>query len=123
MVTPQLWALFIVIAAQAQPKDQPALERLDPPTRVAVIMAILAIVLTGMALVAAAMIGAHWVRRMARHRPRNNAANADALASLQSERLRASLKSVLPEVSSGNFGNSGSTVQIDPAESDTKIDS
>src|SRR5205085_2031038 len=47
----------------------PVLERLDPPRRAAVVMALLALVLVGLLLVLIAMLGGHWVRRLARHRP------------------------------------------------------
>jgi hypothetical protein len=49
------------------------LERLDPPTRARVLMALLALILLGVTLVACAMIGGRWVRRLARHKPRRAA--------------------------------------------------
>ncbi len=49
--------------------DGPVLERLDPPLRAAVVMALLALTLTGLFLVTFAMIGGRWVRRLARQRP------------------------------------------------------
>ena len=107
---------LLVVAPLAQVTDKAVLDRVDPPTRAAIIMAVLGLVITGMALIAAAMIGAHWVRRLARQRPRNSAASGDALAKLQNEHLRASLKDVLPTADTAN------TVQIDPSESDTKVD-
>lgn len=45
------------------------LERLDPPRRAAVVMALLALVLVGLLIVACVMIGARWVRNAARHQP------------------------------------------------------
>ncbi len=52
----------------------PALERMEPAKRVAVIMALLALTLIGIFLVIFIMVGGHWVRRLARHRPRSGAA-------------------------------------------------
>jgi len=119
MVTRNFDLSRFVVAPLAQVTDTPVLDRLDPPKRAAVIMAVLALVLTGMALIAAAMIGAHWVRKLARQRPRNNALSGDALANLQNEHLRASLKELLPKADTADTAN---TVQINPADSDTKVD-
>ena len=45
---------------------EPLIERLDPPRRAAVLMAILGLVILGLTLVACVMIGGRWVRRLAR---------------------------------------------------------
>jgi hypothetical protein len=99
----------------AKQSTEPVLEQLDPPRRAAVLMALLGLVLTGMALVACAMIGAHWVRRMAQHRPAALRAKA-AEAATQNRRLRDALASVLPEAKTDD------TIQLGRAPTDTKLD-
>ncbi len=102
------------IVLLAQQKDPP-LKLLDPAQRVAVIMALLALVLTGLFLVMTVMLGAHWVRRLARQRPSNRSASArDATA--QNERLRDALASVLPEAKTND------TVHLGKSPGDTRID-
>jgi hypothetical protein len=91
------------------------IEKLDPPRRAAVLMALLGLVLLGLAMVACAMIGAHWVRRMARHRPGVSRARA-VEAAAQNQRLREALASVLPEAKTDD------TVQLGKAPTDTKLD-
>jgi hypothetical protein len=49
----------------------PLLQRLDPVTRTKVLMALLGLVLLGITMVACVMIGGRWVRRLAKHSPRN----------------------------------------------------
>jgi hypothetical protein len=92
----------------------PPLERLDPPRRAAVIMALLALVLLGLVLVTCIMIGGHWVRRMARHKPsaRGNAGEAVT----QNQRLRDVLQSVLPEEKTND------TIHQGKSPGETKID-
>jgi hypothetical protein len=91
------------------------LEQLDPPRRAAVLMALLGLVLLGLVLVVCAMIGARWVRRMARHRPGALRAKADEAAA-QNQRLRNALASVLPEAKTDE------TIQLGRAASETKFD-
>jgi hypothetical protein len=91
------------------------LEKLDPPRRAAVLMALLGLVLLGLVLVACAMIGAHWVRRIARHKPGLLRAKAIEAAA-QNGRLRDALAPVLPEVRTND------TIQLGRAPSDTKVD-
>jgi hypothetical protein len=110
VVTAMEWSVLL-----AQQKD-PVIERLDPPRRAAVIMALLALVLTGLFLVMFVMVGAHWVRRLARHKPRNGDDSA-AEAAAANERLRDSLRSVLPEVKTED------TINLGKAPRDTKLDS
>jgi len=107
---------LLIGALAVQPPAQPMLERLDPQRRVAVVMAILALVLIGLMLVGGVMIGAHWVRRMARHRPLQKRSSAVAMSGGENRRLRESLSGVLPEVDTGN------TVQIDTDSAETKVD-
>ncbi|TWT88586.1 hypothetical protein Mal64_20700 [Pseudobythopirellula maris] len=54
-------------------QSQTVLERLDPPTRAAVLMAVIGLVLLGLALVVLTMIGGRWLRRVARDRPATQA--------------------------------------------------
>jgi hypothetical protein len=101
-------------ALLAQQKD-PVLEQLDPPRRAAVIIALLALVLTGLFLVVAVMVGAHWVRRLARHKPGNRSSNIRETA-VQNERLRDALASVLPEAKTSD------TMQLGKSPGETKVD-
>jgi hypothetical protein len=73
------------------------IDRLDPPRRAAVLMAILALVLLGMAIVACVMIGGRWVRKLARdeHGPTTITAN------IENQRLRAALQTILPTGDAG----------------------
>jgi hypothetical protein len=93
----------------------PVLEQLDPPRRAAVLMALLGLVLLGLALVTCAMIGAHWVRRMARHKPGAVRAKA-AAAAVHNARLRDALASVLPDAKTDD------TIQLGRSPRDTKMD-
>jgi hypothetical protein len=93
----------------------PVLERLDPPRRAAVVMALLGLVLTGLVLITCVMLGAHWVRRLARHQPRD-LATSDVRSEVASARLRKSLEAMLPDMKTGD------TVQIDASSKETKVD-
>ena len=101
----------------AQQSAEPVLERLDPPRRAAVVMALLGLVLTGLLLVTIVMVGAHWVRRMARHKPGQQRASVDAEAVRKNRQLRESLQSILPEVKSED------TILMDGSAKETKVDS
>jgi hypothetical protein len=116
MVTHGFFQQLLADAIAAQQPARPMLERLDPPHRAMVIMAILGLVLTGLMLVAGAMIGARWVRRMARQKPHSNPSSARSSIGLDSRLLRESLQGVLPNV------EPGSTVEIDAASHETRID-
>ena len=52
-----------LVAATAGDEAAP-LERLDPPTRMVVVMALLGLVLLGLLLIVMVMVGARWVRRI-----------------------------------------------------------
>jgi hypothetical protein len=99
----------------AEHSTDAVIERLDPPRRAAVLMTLLGLVLLGLVLVACAMIGAHWVRGMARYKPGATRAKAAAEAS-HNRQLREALASVLPE------GRTEDTVHLGRAPSDTKVD-
>jgi hypothetical protein len=101
----------------AQQAAEPVLERLDPPRRAAVIMALLGLVLTGLLLVTIAMLGAHWVRRLARHKPGPPRSSMDGGAARANRQLRESLRSILPDIKTGD------TIQMDGSTKETKVDS
>ena len=99
----------LVFAAHA---NDPILERLDPPRRAAVVMALLGLTLIGLFLIVFVMVGGHWVRRLARHRP-----GRQAVRSLPTDaQLREALEMLVPDVKSSD------TVLIDRPSRDTKVD-
>jgi hypothetical protein len=101
-----LWAAV----AETRPAE-PLIERLDPPHRAVVIMALLAIAIVGLFLVTFAMVGGHWVRKLARskHGP------SDQNTNIENERLRSALHPILPT------GTTGETTVTKPAGNDTVI--
>jgi hypothetical protein len=103
-----------IVLVAAEDAGEPVLERLDPPRRAAVVMALLALTLVGLFLVILTMVGGHWVRRLARHRPARGLYSLDAGVPDDSQ-LRQALESVLPEVKTDD------TVQFTRAPSDTKV--
>jgi hypothetical protein len=115
MVSADLRSWLEAGALFASQASKPVLERLDPPRRAAVVMALLALVLTGLFLVACIMLGGHWVRRLARHKPGSRAANSSHSAGNRG--LRDSLHAILPEAKSDD------TVQLESPSNDTKVDS
>jgi hypothetical protein len=106
-------ARFAFFAAQ-QAAD-PVLEQLDPPRRAAVVMALLALVLTGLLLVTCVMLGAHWVRRLARHRPAADT-NGTSADTARNRRLRESLAPILPPAPTND------TIHGDLSSGETKIE-
>jgi predicted PurR-regulated permease PerM len=90
---------FLLAAAllAAGESTEPLINRLDPPRRAAVLMAILALVITGIAMVACVMIGARWVRRLARHQH----GRTKHTTHIENQRLRDNLRPILPEGQSG----------------------
>ena len=93
----------------AQQSTERVLEQLDPPRRAAVVMALLALVLVGLLLVTIAMLGGHWVRRLARYKPGHWRAASDAEAARKHRELRESLRSVLPEAPTDDTIFTGAT--------------
>jgi hypothetical protein len=89
------------------------IEQLDPPRRAAVIMALLGLTLVGLFLIAFVMVGGHWVRRLARQRPRHrrHAQNAEREAA-----LRDAPQDIPPEASSSD------TVLLDTSSKNTKVE-
>ena len=71
---------------------EPLLERLDPPKRAAMLMAMLALVLVGLALVTCIMIGGRWVRRIARQRH----GQTTHTSHVENLRVRSALEPILP---------------------------
>ncbi len=116
MVTCAGIAAVVTNLLLAQQPAENVMEQLDPPRRAAVVMALLALVLTGLLLVTIVMLGANWVRRMARHKPGEllPGGNTDAVA--KNRPLRESLRPILPEAKSGD------TVQMNVSSNETKID-
>jgi hypothetical protein len=104
------WTSLLVAAAPSGP----VLEQLDPPRRAAVIMALLALVLTGLLLVTIAMLGGHWVRRLARHKPAS--AHTSSRGAAANQRLRDALETILPTAKTSD------TIHIDASTKDTKVD-
>lgn len=104
------WALV------AQQAVEPVLERLDPQRRIAVIMAIIWIVVIGLILVTCTMLGARWVRRLARHTPRPSRLDSATQAAADNSGLRSALEGMLPPV------DPNETIHIDRKRSDTKHD-
>lgn len=99
----------------AQKEVDPVLQRIDPPRRAAVIMALLALTLIGLFLIIFIMVGGHWVRRLARHRPGRRGKRGREI-SAEDAQLRASLESILPEAKTDD------TVQFGRSSPDTKIE-
>jgi hypothetical protein len=114
MVTGVVFEASRIVQLAADDAAAPVLERLDPPRRAAVVMALLALTLVGLFLVILTMVGGHWVRRLARHRPVRGLSSLDAGVSDDSQ-LRQALESVLPEAKTDD------TVQFTRAPSDTKV--
>lgn len=114
MVTSDLVVRLLALALAVEESADMPLERLDPPRRAAVLMAILALVLTGIALVACVMIGGRWVRRMARdtHGPTTNTMH------IENKRLREALEPILP----GDDSPPGETVVAKRKSDETVAD-
>jgi hypothetical protein len=89
-------------------------ERLDPPRRAAVVMALLGLTLVGLFLITFAMVGGHWVRKLARHRPGRRQPGKDGV---KEGGLREALRKFLPETKSSD------TVMLDSSSKETKIES
>jgi hypothetical protein len=107
------WCAEVVLAIET---TAPVLERLDPPRRAAVVMALLGLVLTGLVLITCVMLGAHWVRRLARHKPNDHLPSGDTKGAAERDRLRSSLEAILPDAKTSD------TVQIDTSTKETKVD-
>jgi hypothetical protein len=113
VIASNIFGLSGNILFAAQHAGDAVLERLDPPRRAAVVMALLGLTLIGMFLITFVMVGGHWVRRLARHRPGRRRFVTKAAAEGE---LREALQQILPE------GNSSDTVLLDTSSKDTKIE-
>ena len=102
---------FLVLAQEAV---KPVLERIDPPRRAALIMALLGLTLVGLFLVVLAMVGGHWARRLARQRP-SSTRRGDTTFSAD-DPLRQSLASILPEAKTDD------TIQYGKSFPDSKVE-
>jgi hypothetical protein len=96
-----------------QEAGEAVLERLDPPRRAAVVMALLGLTLVGLFLITFIMVGGHWVRRLARHRPGKRQFVTKVATEAE---FREALDGILPE------RNSNDTILLDTASKDTKVD-
>ena len=91
----------------------PVLEQLDPPRRAAVVMALLGLTLVGLFLITSVLVGGHWVRRMARHRP---AGARSVVRPATIGDLQESLQAIPADAKNGD------TVMLDRPSRDTKVD-
>jgi hypothetical protein len=98
----------------AEHSAEPVLEQLDGPRRAAVIMALLGLTLVGLFLITFVMVGGHWVRKLARHRPGRRRFSTGEMAE---NRLHEALQNILPEMKSND------TVLLDSSSKDTKVES
>jgi hypothetical protein len=98
----------------AEKEVGPALERMKPEQRAAVVMALLALTLIGLFLIVFAMVGGHWVRRLARHRPGSGGRRRREPTG-NNARLRESLQPIVPEAKSDD------TIQLKTSSKDTKV--
>ena len=101
-----------MLAAVHHPGDA-VLEKLDPPVRAAVLMALLALTLVGLFLITFIMVGGHWVRRLARHRPAPRQFGKSAAT-----------ESGLPDVVDSALldRKSSDTLLLDTSSKDTKVE-
>jgi hypothetical protein len=104
------WLACTLLAVEES--GEALIERLDPPRRAAVLMAILGLVILGLTLVACVMIGGRWVRRLARQRH----GRTTLTANIENQRLRTTLGAILPA------GDAGETVIAQRKSDDTTAD-
>ena len=109
-----LFGVGVAVLLAAQQAGDAVFERLDPPRRAAVVMALLGLTLVGLFLITFVMVGGHWVRKLARHRPGRRRLRPSAVAG---SRLREALQNILPE------SKSSDTVLLDSSSKDTKVES
>jgi hypothetical protein len=63
------WAVPLELPFLLAAEEEPLLDKLDPVLRTKVLMALLGLILLGLALVLLVMMGGRYVRRLARQRP------------------------------------------------------
>jgi hypothetical protein len=108
-----LFDVGVALLFAAQQAGDAVIERLDPPRRAAVVMALLGLTLIGLFLITLAMVGGHWVRKLARHRPGQRQFGVHATIE---SRLREALHNILPGFKSSD------TVLMDSSSKDTKVE-
>lgn len=101
-----------LVALVTEEAAEPLIERLDPPRRAIVLMALLGLVLTGVVLVACVMIGGRWVRRLSGRGVRRT----DVSKGPSDQQWRSVLRDVLPEE------KTDATVSIDKPTDETRVD-
>src|SRR4051812_41248392 len=101
-------------ALMAATSVEPVLEQLDKPRRAAVVMALLGLTLVGLFLITFVMVGGHWVRKLARHRPGQRRIEKNVMSESP---LHEALQNILPDLKSTD------TVMLDTSSKDTKIES
>ncbi len=109
-----LFGVVETVLLAAQQAGDAVFERLDPPRRAAVVMALLGLTLIGLFLMTFVMVGGHWVRRLARHRPGQQRVGKNAVTE---GRVRDALQQILPEIKSSD------TMLLDSSSKDTKVES
>lgn len=107
LISCEATALVIGLAQAATP----LIQKLDPTRRAAVLMALLGIVIVGLFIVALALLGGNWARRLARHSPTRR---QTALRGFTKPIARA------PEVTDPS--SSSDTIRIERDKSQTKTD-
>jgi len=98
----------------AEKAVEPVLERLDPPRRAAVVMALLALTLIGLFAIVFVMVGGHWVRKLARQRP-GKARKTGVQQAAEDRQLRQSLETFLPEAKTDD------TIHLGKSPKDTQV--
>jgi hypothetical protein len=116
MVTSSAWLSVQGHYLAAAQSAQPILERLDPPRRAAVILAIIFLIVTCLLLVVCTMLGARWVRRIARQPLRPPRIEREPHSPAANRNLRALLDGALPNAASSE------TILTDRKTGDTKPD-
>lgn len=114
VIGPAIERLIFDLLGAANPAI-PLIERLDPYRKVAVIMALLALIVIGVFLVAATMLGGNWARRLARQRPGACSKVLSKDHGVYVHHSRAKLEGVPPEIDTKN------TVNIDRTTDETKV--
>lgn len=110
---------FVLAAAlDSAEAAEPLIERLDPPRRAAVLMAILGLVLLGLLVVTCVMIGGRWMRRVARqrHGPTQNTVH------VENRRLRESLAPIFPGDAPDAARSAGETAIVRRRSDETVTD-
>jgi hypothetical protein len=108
----------LIAALESADAAEPLIERLDPPRRAAVLMAILGLVLVGLLIVTCVMIAGRWTRRIARqrHGPTRNTGH------VENRRLREALAPMLADDEDGTSKSAGETAVVRRRSDETVAD-